>query len=390
MLEKLIKAFFMLIGLVVSVIPICVFGLDWKLMADIVYRASFSIKEFNQSVSYSAIFSAVVVINFIFLFVVFGATIGLIIFSIVNLGEIKLTIIYTLTGIFLFFSIPKESITYKFITCFAFNEASFVQARATLMIVYVIGIFGFSLIFLYNIRQKEKLEISFFTIGFILFILSVITICGLNIAMLVKLSFTSMDINPKSIKMALFKVDEIEQIKSGRFVKEKNFDERTLGVIHDVVFSETKHLNSVDCSDNDCSTLYKRYYRKEIDCGQVLSKDKFIDCQQNISKVIFKFRYIDDGEYPVYNCLTLDKKNDCKLDCQLLENYGVYLVQEFSDIVEPAWNGFGKCEVVQPKFDLDLDKSLQVECASFDSGSECLKKNSIFIFLFILFFMSIK
>lgn len=390
MFDRVIKVILIIVGIFFSVIPICVFGLDWKLMADVLYRASFSIDEFNQPISYSSIYMSIIVINFIFLFLVLIANIGFIFYSIFNFGTTNLYSIYSLAVSFLIFSIPIESITYKFISCFSFYQASLVQARSTLMIVYALAMFGFSFSLFYNIRNKEKIIIGFFCIGFLVFLLAVITICALNIVLLINLSQTSKDINPETIKMGIFKPDEIELIKSGKFVKEPNFDQRIFGSINNVITSEDKTLHSVDCSDDNCSNYYKRLYRKEIECGQVSLNDVFVDCKlDNISKLIFKFQYVDTGGYPVYNCREFHENGMCKQNCKALENYGVYLIQEFSNKIELAWKDFGVCGLLQPKVDLKLDESIQVECNIF-SKSLRLIQTPIKIFLYSLVHLLLK
>ncbi|RMZ95442.1 hypothetical protein BpHYR1_003106 [Brachionus plicatilis] len=225
-----------------------------------------------------------------------------------------------------------KAITYKFISCFNFYNVSFVQARIVLILIYFLGTFV-TVVFLSLMDTSKKCV----HIGSFFLLILTITLCGLNIALLVNVNRTPKDISPKTIKIALLKWDEIEKIKSGGNLSEVDIDAKILGSLNELIKSENKSTNSKRCSKESCTYYYKRFYQR---------------------------RPNHQHDYPVYNYRFFKNDGYSLDDEKLFNNYGVYMIQEFLGKKEPAWKGFGKCEVKQPKFDLKLDRNLPMDSAT--------------------------
>ncbi|RNA26389.1 hypothetical protein BpHYR1_040257 [Brachionus plicatilis] len=195
--------------------------------------------------------------------------------------------------------------------------------------------FNFTDTFLSNYLQDTRKKCVH--IGSFFLLILTITLCASNIALLVNVNRTQKDISLKTIKIALLKWDEIEKIKSGGNLSEVDIDTKILGSLNELIKSENKSAHSKSCGRDSCTYYYKRFYQRRPNYQH---------------------------DYPVYNYRFFKNDGYSLGDEKLFNNYGVYLIQEFLGKKEPAWKGFGICEVKQPKFDLKLDRNLPMDSAT--------------------------
>ena len=79
----------------------------------------------------------------------------------------------------------------------------------------------------------------------------------------------------------------------------------------------------------------------------------------NVKILRLLFTYLDDGDYPTYNCMLKTDENLCAPKCLLQDSHFILIQQTFSGDMEPAWKGLSRNNF-QPKINLERDLSLNV------------------------------
>lgn len=338
-------------SVLIIVIPIGIFGIDIKLMADFSNTASISIDYFNQSIHFSIISGLAILIGFICIILTFAVGVHI-------LGDEMLKSLYLLI-ILTVFSLINEGLIYKLLSCFNHYNFGLVQARSCLAILgasFLSFCVTCELIEIFKNNKDKQITRSLIVV-FIILIVAMTPFIVLNSLLLKNLDTSfEKDISLKTIKMGLFTSNEIEQITNHKYEKQPYFDKKLLGLLDNIVNSKSKVLNYTYNYAFGSRKVYTMYYKKILTCDSDLKKI-FSECE-NSSKLVFKLKYEIDYGYPSYSCAKIDLKGNCVKGCsKLLMNYSIYLIQEF-DYVEPAWANFGRCEIKQPNFKLEINPYL--------------------------------
>lgn len=364
---------------------IAIFGLDITFNEQTLKRASIATDTFNSGVSFVGINNGFYVLTIFFI-------IGLL-FSIGEafIPKKEFTIFY-LSALVLLLLIPREAILYKFITCFNYSNNAIIIARASLTFVLMIFLLALNVLYLAFLREENEVHSSLLRVGrilaFIVTVCSVIAIVVLNILIIVNLKpqFNN-DISPYNIDIGYFDKNDISNIESGLYVKDIHFNKRVISKLSDVIFSQNKKLAYRRCSKNSCTSYYLRTLNVNIMCTNE-TVNFYKDCE-SASYLTIRMMYLDRGVYPSYNCAKY-KNTTCELGCpNLALNYQLYLIQQNSGGVEPAWKGLCNCGTKIPKIDLTEDKEIEI-CKANNSSNNRINPffycSMIFCFLIGKFF----
>ncbi|CAF0904108.1 unnamed protein product [Brachionus calyciflorus] len=341
-------------------------------MAKASYSGSIAFDSFNRYISYTSIYSATIVLG---IFYIIGMGSSIFFGSI----EKKISLIVS-TATIILINIPREGIVYKFFVCFNYPYYQIVQARACLTFVSVIVIIVIHVQIM--ISKDDDNQILFKVGKILLFIASILVLIGiavLNIFTLINLKTDfEKDINPKTIKIGYFTEKEIVQIKENTFIKDSNYTNRIISNLNDIIFSDNKRVAYRTCTRSSCTYYYLRTLNAEITCNS--DSEKFYSDCSTAHKLIIQMKYLDGGEYPMYNCATIGKNATCIRGCPGLINHKLFLVQEFNNRVELGWDGFCNCEVKSPKIKLTENIGLNL-C---DNKGSFLKINVLVCILLII------
>lgn len=339
-----------------QILLLIILALDWTIMFDIKSRASIAMKQFDSVVSYSTISIWSILLDFSLIILYFVPYL----FHIKSRVSSRFLFIrqLVLVALLLIFAI-KEVITVKFMNCFNHYDQILVKIRVFLTFAFIILAVTISLNDLVDLLRTKVARIIDLT-PTIIIILTLIVSFGYNIVLLARLnSEFDKDISKNTIKFGIFSKDEIDLIKKGMFVRDDKFDHRIVGTLGDLINSENKENHVKECILNDdyCKRYYRRAFKKYIKC-----EDVFTDCE-SISDLVITLKYIDyENEYPTYECQT---KNDnlCSIACREFKekNYNIYLIQDFGNKIEMAWNNFERCEEIKPIAYLKTSNSTYVD-----------------------------
>ena len=181
----------------------------------------------------------------------------------------------------------------------------------------------------------------------------------LNIVLLTMLNnLLENNIGPDNIKIGYFNQTDTNSILNGKYVKDNTYSNRIIGTLSNVIYSNNKVLSYVSCSSkSSCTYYYLHFYNFQIPCTSQ-NQAVYQDCL-NASSLTMKLKYLDSGPYPSYNCIVNTDIKNCSTVCsQFLNlNYQFILIQDFSGIVQPAWQGLSNCNT-QPRIYLNQDFSL--------------------------------
>ncbi|CAF0989299.1 unnamed protein product [Brachionus calyciflorus] len=326
---KVFAIFLVVLGFMIACTT---FGLDCHIQEQTKQRLSIAFFINNSHISYHGINVAFYVLKILYIIL-------LIVLIFLTLIGSQLSIFLSTISI-LFLNVPKEAILFKFYTCFNHNEHSFLIARCILTFFFCLIIGLLNLFYLFIIKNSENkphrltalLKYPFYVIS----ILALLAILALNIAILAKLKREiSFPIEPNKIEMGYFTRNEINQIESGNFIKDSEYDQRIVGKLSDILFSNKKNFDT-------------QYYNFDLKCSNGDDGIYALDCIDS-SQLKITLHYSYNREYPNYNCArfkSFPSNNSCSLDCPNLSNsYKLYLVQQNDNIINPAWNGMCNCEL---------------------------------------------
>ncbi|RNA31637.1 hypothetical protein BpHYR1_045902 [Brachionus plicatilis] len=301
-------------------------------MSKINYAGSIAMNSFDSCFSPNGIYIAVLIMGiFNLLLVIFSTLIAIV-------DKNYFYSLLTSAATLFFLGIPKEAITYKFITSFNYTFYQIAQARASLTLILVILVGSFNLLlFIPNQTLSKNWYKLVKKVAFVVCIFVLIGIAILNIFLLDELDTSfKKEINPEKIKMGFFNQTEIDLIKNESFYKDRNY--LLVGTLNDILNSKNK---TRDCSRSNCRRQFWRFLNKEIDCDDA-AQSVYPDCSNNL-KLIIQLKYLDSGAYPTYKCAVMNKNSTCFSNCPGLGDRKLYLVQEFNGTVELGWNEFYRC-----------------------------------------------
>ena len=201
------------------------------------------------------------------------------------------------------------------------------------------------------------------TLLMIIIIMNIITIVQLKSASNLKDGETD-----ERIKIGYFNDIEIEQLLNETTSPSLKLEQRIVGNLKDVIKSPNKIQINSTCSKNNkrghVSCKDRHFYRYEIPCTNLtwnLYKDcdGFKDEKFNVKSLRLLFTYLDDGDYPTYNCMLKTDENLCAPKCLLQDSHFILIQQTLSGDMEPAWKGLSRNNF-QPKINLERDLSLNV------------------------------
>ena len=311
-----------------------------------------------------------------------------------------------ITGIyivFMFFFIVKETIMFKFITCYNYPTNSIIIARSFLVFIMVLFSTMLSVRYLQS-KSSPNFRILYFILIFILgslmlaiFILNIVLLSMLNNPLANK-------IGPENIKIGYFNQTDINLILNGKYVKDNTYNNRIIGTLSNVIYSNYsyqqllstfgnviysnysyyKDFSYVSCSSkSSCTYNNLNFYNFQIACTSQ-NQAIYQDCL-NASSLTMKLKYLDFGPYPSYNCIVnTDTENCSKLCSQFLYlNYQLILIQDFSGIVQPAWQGLSNCNK-QPRIYLNQDFNIAA-CSFASNLNENLILYSVLVFISLLY-----
>ena len=365
-------------------------GLDIGIIFKTILNASIALKQLSDSVSllllgaFVIAFDLMIFVGFLFYFLFTHTTIN------------QRHSIF-LSGVMIFI-IVKEAVYFKFLSCFNFASNHLLVARSSVAVFFLVLFIGWQFssyfypIFKYsNVgdRSIDTCQTVFITIAIILGAVSII----LNIILLSTLRATlSIDIKPENIKMGFFNQAEISSIMNGSFKKDYALDNRFVGSLSDVVYSKNSTYSHRICtysrkSGRTCTYYYWHSYSFEITCSSE-TRSFYQDCEKAKSLTIQMF-YLDEGLYPMYNCLINNDDQRCVSNCTKLAeaNFELVLIQQSGydqETIEPAWKGFSNCNR-QPKIRLRYNNAIN-PCAS--SGQILLPKLNLFLLCCLLNFLT--
>ncbi|CAF0748881.1 unnamed protein product [Brachionus calyciflorus] len=354
-------------GILSIALSITIFGLDMSIMVKTSYSGSIAYWSTNTFISYTSFHSA---INTLGIFHMIGIASSIFI----GLYQKKLTLLIS-SVVLILMIIPREGVAYKFFICFNYTYYQIVQARACLTLVSVIVLIVIHIGIMFS---KDDETQRLYKIGkILLFIASFLALVGigvLNILTLINLKTDfNKDINPKTIKIGYFTEYEKAQIEQYNLIKDSNYTNRIIGSLYDIIESEDKKVAYMTCSESSCTHYYLRTLNVEITCNSE-TENFYSDCM-TAQKIKIQMKYLDNDDYPIYNCGFVDKNETCKRGCPGLMNHKLFLVQEFNNRVELGWNGYCNCEVKAPKVELAEDLELNI-C---DNKGSYLKTNYLIL-----------
>ena len=152
---------------------------------------------------------------------------------------------------------------FKLFTCFNYPDNNFLMARSSLNLILLAVVIFISIpTYIYGYRSNDKTKSfncyqTFFTI---LTVASILAILILNILLLVhvnkSLEFTK---NASNINMGHFNQTEIDAIRNNSYVKDNLFEQRVIGTLSDIIYSNKMNFLYKRCElDGGCISYYSR------------------------------------------------------------------------------------------------------------------------------------
>jgi hypothetical protein len=266
----------------------------------------------------------------------------------------------------------REALVYNYLSSFNLTRNYLYVGRCLFAIIYSILIFMTFMAHLiyskstqtdtnrYSYKPLEVILALFVgTLLMIIIIMNTITIVQLKSTSNVK----------EGIKIGYFNDIEIEQLLNETTSTSLKLDQRFVGNLKDVIESLNKIQITSTCSKNNnkrghVSCKDRHFYRYEIPCTNQ-TRHLYKDCDGyknetfNVKSLRLLFTYLDDGDYPTYNCMLKTDENECAPKCLLHDSHFILIQQTLSGDLEPAWKGLSR-DNFQPKIKLERDLSLNV------------------------------
>jgi hypothetical protein len=266
----------------------------------------------------------------------------------------------------------REALVYNYLSSFNLTRNYLYVGRCLFAIIYSILIFMTFMAHLiyskstqtdtnrYSYKPLEVILALFVgTLLMIIIIMNTITIVQLKSASNVK----------EGIKIGYFNDIEIEQLLNETTSTRLKLDQRFVGNLKDVIESLNKIQITSTCSKNNnkrghVSCKDRHFYRYEIPCTNQ-TRHLYKDCDGyknetfNVKSLRLLFTYLDDGDYPTFNCMLKTDENECAPKCLLHNSHFILIQQTLSGDLEPAWKGLSR-DNFQPKIKLERDLSLNV------------------------------
>ena len=168
---------------------------------------------------------------------------------------------YIPKNVFVIIIMIKEALKFKLFTCFNYPDNNFLMARSSLNLI-LLSVLIFITIpkCIYVDRSHKKTELCWYQICFaILTAASILAIFILNICLLVQANKSlEFNKNESDINMGYFNQTEIDAISNNSYVKDNFFEQRVIGTLSDIIYSNDKKLSHKDCTPNGCYNYYLR------------------------------------------------------------------------------------------------------------------------------------
>jgi len=375
----------------IPALAIIVFSLNITILKSTLQTASIALPklDYADGVSMHGIYIGIIVVGvFQLIGILFSSCLS---FSDTDYNHFNLFLVMTLiwASTHFVFTMITESLTYKFITCFNYSNNQIVKARSALMmclmlitiIATCVGWFRTDILNDSRVKKLMKITLCFF-LG-----IPCLIILSLNIVLMARLKpELSQKIEPSNIHLGFFNQSEINSIENSAYVKDEYFNQRIVGRLSDIIYSELKTART-KCytttsynsqtkryeTDRTCYTSYTKYYFSKINCSN--SNSLFYkDCSNNQTSLIISlsfFTYDSDfyltEDYPLYNCL-LENSNQtkCNQSCSSLfnDNYELVMFQQNGNSIEPAWKDFNNFIVIVSSFGQELHEMFSFVCFS--------------------------